>query len=183
MNVLLTSAGLETEKLRQCFINGMPISMAKVHALFIPTAAVDADAVAVLPKCMNDLLGCGIRAENIAVFDLHRRMELAELEQFHVVYLCGGSARYLLWRMNHTGFAQTLVHYIRRGGAVIGVSAGSLIFAGNLPDNLGFIPVPMSVHCSSGDKVGRLSAMPDTLRLTNTSALWIREENMEIVGE
>ena len=28
-------------------------------ALFIPTAAIDAGAIEVLPKCMNDLLKCG----------------------------------------------------------------------------------------------------------------------------
>ncbi len=34
--------------------------MSEVKALFIPTAAIDAGAIEVLPKCMIDLLKCGI---------------------------------------------------------------------------------------------------------------------------
>ena len=36
---------------------------ADTKALFIPTAAIDAEAIEVLPKCMNDLLKCGILKE------------------------------------------------------------------------------------------------------------------------
>ena len=64
-----------------------------IKALFIPTAAIDTDAIAVLPKCMNDLLKYGIQNKNIKVYDLHIGMELDELQQFDVVYLCGGNRR------------------------------------------------------------------------------------------
>ncbi len=37
-------------------------------------AAINADAIAVLPKCMNDLLKCGIPDENITVYDMHEGM-------------------------------------------------------------------------------------------------------------
>ena len=48
MRVLLTSAGLETEEIKECFMNmaGKDISMVKT--LFIPTAAVNAGAIEVL---------------------------------------------------------------------------------------------------------------------------------------
>lgn len=39
--------------------------MALAKALFVPVLAVNAGAIAVLPKCMNDLLSCSIREENI----------------------------------------------------------------------------------------------------------------------
>ncbi len=60
MRVLLTSAGLETEEIKECFANMIDKEMRSVKALFIPTAAVDPGAIAVLPKCMNDLRKCGI---------------------------------------------------------------------------------------------------------------------------
>jgi hypothetical protein len=44
----------------------------ETKALFIPTAAINVGAIGVLPKCMNDLLKCGIREENITVYDLHQ---------------------------------------------------------------------------------------------------------------
>lgn len=61
MKVLLTSCGLETENITNKFIDMLGKNTAEARAIFIPTAAVDADAVGVLPKCMNDLLKCGIK--------------------------------------------------------------------------------------------------------------------------
>ncbi len=175
MRVLLTSAGLETEEIKECFIGMAAMDMQSVKALFIPTAATDAGAVQVLPKCMNDLLKCGIREENIKVYDLHTGMKYEELRQYDVVYLCGGDAEYLLDRINETGFNRTLTDYIREDGMVIGVSAGSIIFANNLCGNLGLIDAALEVHCEDGDKRGKVRfPLKDVIRLTNDSALAIR---------
>lgn len=186
MKVLLTSAGLETEEIKKHFINLVGKDMSFVKALFIPTAAIDADAIEVLPKCMHDLLKCGIPKQNIDVFDLHVTMELEKLKQYDVVYLCGGSTRYLLDRINDTGFRTSLMAYINDNGMVIGVSAGSLIFANNLENNLGLIDTKMDVHCETEEKRGKLNQpLKEQLRLTNTCALVIRDlaDGMEIVGE
>ncbi len=61
MNVLLTSCGLETETIEKAFKNMLPKSPSEIKAIFIPTAANFADAIEVLPKCLNDLLKCGIK--------------------------------------------------------------------------------------------------------------------------
>lgn len=71
MRLLLSSAGLENETIQSFFMSLVGKDMAQVRALFIPTAAINPGAIAVLPKCMNDLLKCGIPEENITVFDLH----------------------------------------------------------------------------------------------------------------
>ena len=186
MRVLLTSAGLETEEIKGYFVGMLDKDVAEVNALFIPTAAIDAGAIKVLPKCMNDLLKCGIRNENIKVFDLHTGMEITELQKFDVVYLCGGNTAYLLERVNTTGFNVTLMEYIKGNGMVVGVSAGSLIFANNLTDNLGLINTRLDVHCSDGERRGKVNyPLKDNLRLTNTCALVIREflDGLEIIGE
>ena len=186
MRVLLTSAGLETEEIKACFVDMAGKDMASVKALFIPTAAVDAEAVKVLPKCMNDLLKCGISDRNIRVCDLHEGMETAQLQQYDVVYICGGNTQYLLERINDTGFNKSLTEYIDNGGLVIGVSAGSLIFANNLPDNLGLIDTKLDVHCAAGEKRGKLAwPLKSNVRLTDTCALLIRNlpDGMEIIGE
>lgn len=90
MRVLLTSAGLETEEIKECFVDMAGKDMSFVKALFIPTAAIDAGAIGVLPKCMNDLLKCGILDKNIDVYDLHAGMEFEKLQQYDVVYFCHG---------------------------------------------------------------------------------------------
>lgn len=186
MKVLLTSAGLETEEIKEYFINMTGKDMSSVRALFIPTAAMDAEAIKVLPKCMNDLLKCGIQNRNIRVFDLHAGMEPDELLQYDLVYLCGGDTHYLLERINATGFNTALMRYIRADRPVIGVSAGSLIFSDNIPDNLGLIDTKLDVHCAEGEKKGKVAyPLKANIRLTNTCALAIRSlpDDLEIIGE
>lgn len=186
MRVLLTSAGLETEEIKEYFVDMAGKDMSSVKALFIPTAAIDAGAIEVLPKCMNDLLKCGIQNKNIKVYDLHRGMDFEELRQYDLVYLCGGNTNYLLERVNATGFHAALTEYIRADGLVIGVSAGSLIFSNNLSGNLGLIDTKLDVHCPEGERRGRVVyPLKDNMRLTNTCALAIRDfpDGVEIVGE
>lgn len=186
MRVFLTSAGLETEEIKECFLKMLGGNTSEAKALFIPTAAIDAEAIEVLPKCMHDLLKCGIQSRNIKVFDLHTGMDLEELRQYDVVYICGGSTSYLLERINATGFHTTLMDYIRANGMVIGVSAGSLIFANNLAGNMGLIDTRLDVHCPEGEVRGKVAyPRKDSIRLTNTCALAIRElpDGLEIIGE
>ncbi len=186
MRILVTSAGLETEEIKECFVDMAGKDMSAVKALFIPTAAIDADAIAVLPKCMNDLLKCGISDKNIDVWDLHVGMAFEKLQQYDVVYLCGGNTRYLLERINDTGFHKSLTAYINDNGMVIGVSAGSIIFANNLEGNLGLIDTRLDVHCVTGEKRGKLPyPLKSNVRLTNTCALVIRNlpDDMAIIGE
>ena len=186
MRVLLTSAGLETNLIQKYFMEMVSKDISLVKALFIPTAAQDTDAIAVLPKCMNDLLKCGIDNKNVRVYDLHTGMSVEELKQYDVVYLCGGNTNYLLDRINETGCHKALMEYIHDDGVVIGVSAGSLIFSNNLPGNLGLIDTKLDVHCEDGEKLGKVTyPLKHNMRLTNTCALVIRDfpDGLEIIGE
>lgn len=186
MRVLLTSAGLETEEIKEYFVKMIGKDLSLVKALFIPTAAINAGAIEVLPKCMNDLLKCGIQDKNIKVYDLHTGMEIDELQQYDVVYLCGGDTQYLLERVNETCFNKSLMMYIQNGGFVIGVSAGSLIFANNLCGNLGLVDTKLDVHCAEGEKRGKVVyPLKNNIRLTDTCALVIRDfpDGLEIIGE
>ena len=56
MKVMLTSCGLETKKIGDAFLEFLGKVPKEANALFIPTAAIDADAIEVLPKCMNDIM-------------------------------------------------------------------------------------------------------------------------------
>ena len=186
MRVMLTSCGLETQKIKDHFLEMLGKEGTEARALFIPTAAIDADAIGVLPKCMDDLLKCGIQKENIRVFDLHENMPIDELKTYDIVYLTGGRTSYLLERINDTGFRETLLAYIRDGGFVIGVSAGSIIFANNLPGNLGLLDTKLDVHCEASSYTGRVSfPLTGNLKLSNTAAILIRSipDEAEIIDE
>lgn len=181
MKLMLSSAGLENEVIQACFLKLLEKDVAQARPLFIPTAAIDPGAIAVLPKCMNDLLKCGIPEENITVFDLHRGMTPEELGQYDLVYLCGGRTSYLLERINDTGFRESLLDYIQKDGLVLGVSAGSIIFANNLENNLGLLDAKLDVHCGSGEKPGPLE-MKEHIQLTNDCTLVLDGENITVVG-
>ena len=175
MRVMLTSCGLETEKIKAAFLDLLNKKPEDTSALFIPTAAIDADAIDVLPKCMNDLLKCNIPKENITVFDLHKNMTLEELMKFDVVYLTGGRTAYLLERINDTGFRDSIAAYIQNNGIVLGVSAGSLVFANNLDNNLGLLDTKIDVHCEESNLIGKVDfPIIKNLRLSNTAAMILR---------
>ena len=186
MRVMLTSCGLETTQLEQAFLTMLGKAPKQARVLFVPTAAIDAGAVMVLGKCMNDMLKVGARENQITVFDLHRAMALAELSPYDVVYLCGGRTQYLLDRMNDTGFSHVLMQYIAADGMVIGVSAGSLIFTDNLVGNLGLLDTTLSVHNPYGAAPGKLTfPFAPEIYLSNTGAILVRDipGDCELVDE
>lgn len=181
MNVLLTSRGLETRAITDCFLRMLPRPPEEAKAVFIPTAANSPDAIEVLPKCLNDLLKCGFRRENILVYDLHRPMDEAALCGYDVIYLCGGSPSYLMQRVKEIGFERMIHAFIRRGGVVLGVSAGSMIFADCMPDNLGYMACPLHVHSSEADRAhpGRYPRnRREVLRLGNRQGLYFDQHDM-----
>lgn len=185
MKLLLTSCGLETEEIEKTFLEMLPKPAAQIRAMFIPTAADSPDAIEVLPKCLNDLLKCGIRRENIFVYDLHDEITEELRGNYDVIYLCGGNPAYLLRRLNEQGFGEKLVEYIRDGGVVIGVSAGSMIFANDMPGNLGVLKCGLDVHCGDEvcDKAGRYPKdRTDRIRLGNRQAIIFDGDAMVIIG-
>lgn len=184
MNVLLTSCGLETETIKRAFLERLPKQPQDVRALFIPTAANTPDAIEVLPKCLNDLLKCGVRRENMLVYDLYDALDGPAYETYDVIYLCGGTTAYLLRRIHESGFREELESFLAHDGVVLGVSAGSLIFAGNLPDNLGLLPCRLDVHCDDAvrEKPGRYpkdAGRP--IKLGNRQAILLEREAFTII--
>ena len=184
MNVILTSCGLETKPIADAFTAMLPKPPSEIKAMFIPTAAVFPDAIDVLPKCLDDLRGCGIKDENIVVNDLHTGPDQPIGDAFDVVYLCGGDTKYLLKRINEQGFNQRLLEFISGGGIVMGVSAGSVIFAGNLPDNLGLLKCPLSVHAKEEDRANA-GAYPrdreEKINLGNRQAILFQGDSLVII--
>lgn len=182
MNLLLTSAGFETPKLQHTFMSLINKEPKDIHVIFVPTAAVNADAIAVLPKCMNDLLNLNIPSKNIFVYDMHKRITLEEMQPYDAVYFCGGDTGYLLNRINEISFGSVLKDYIKNGGVFVGVSAGSIIAASNLPNNLGYVPCPISVHCDVGSAVGELDLHHcHHIKLTNSQALLVTDSSCKII--
>lgn len=179
--ILLTSAGFETKSTSDAFLRFIGKNPADIKVLFIPTAAIFPDAIVVLPKCMNDLLKINIPPKNISVFDLHKSLASDELSAFDAVYFTGGSPQYLLDRINETGFRIPLHDFVVNGGVYVGVSAGSIIVAGNLTNNLGYLKAELRVHMQTGTQTGIFdNDAVSRIDLTN-NAVMISGEDYEIV--
>lgn len=184
MNVILTSCGLDTQRIADAFTEMLPKPPSEIKAMFIPTAAIFPDAIDVLPKCLNDLRSCGIKDENISVYDLHNEFGQPIKDIYDVVYLCGGDTKYLLKRINEQGFNQKLLDFISSGGIVVGVSAGSIIFANNLPDNLGLLKCSLGVHCKE-DNCAKTGVYPkdwqEKINLSNRQAILFQGDSIVII--
>ena len=182
--ILLTSAGFETKAISGAFLHFVGMEPSEIKALFIPTAAIFPDAITVLPKCMDDLLNIGIPAGNIKIFDLHRSMTMEELSAFDAIYFIGGSPQYLLDRINDTGFNKPLNEFVDKGGVYVGVSAGSIVAAGNLPNNLGYLKAVLRVHMKTGTAPGTFdNEVVSQINLTNNQTVLISGSVYEIVGK
>ena len=176
MKLLLTSAGFENKRIAEIFLALAGKRPENIKAVFIPTAAVNADAIEVLPKCLHDLLDCGIPKENIRVYDLHKKMTLEELKGYDAVYVCGGDTGYLLDRIDEQDFRSVLLAFIEQGGVYVGVSAGSQAAAGNLKNSFGYPACTIHVHCSEGMSPGPVDRNGcRQLRITNNQAVLVTD--------
>lgn len=183
MKALLTSAGFENPLLTKLFLDMVGKKANGMKVVFVPTAAIHPDAIAMLPKCMNDLLSAGIPKENVTVYDLHRAMPRSALRAHDAVYFCGGDSDYLIRRINDSGFRRRLLGFVRSGGVYVGVSAGSCVAARNVKRGLAFVDVALRVHCEQGARPGPLANAGDGgVCLTNRQAILIDGERQEIVG-
>ena len=156
MKVLLTSAGFENKNIEKCFLELVEKDVKDIKVLFIITAAIEVDAIKVLPKCLDDLLDCGINEENITVYDMHKLISFEVLNKYDAIYVCGGKTSYLVDRIKEIGFKEIVYKYLENGGIYIGVSAGSVASSGSYEDGLDFIKNKVEVHCTKGTTTDKI---------------------------
>ena len=179
--ILLTSTGFDNENIKNKFIELLNTDIKNVKVLFIITAANDPDAVRILSGCLDDLTKCGITDENIKVYDMHKPITQEEINQYNAIYVCGGSTKYLVERMDEIKFKTTIDEYISQGGVYVGVSAGSVCASGKYENGLGFIENKLDVHCDKGTPNGTITSN-DYICLTNNQAIYI-SDNEKIIFE
>lgn len=175
--ILLTSAGFENKVIENKFMELVGKDAKDIKVLFITTAAVEPDAIMVLPKCLEDLLNCKIPMENITVYDMHK---LIGISKYDAIYVCGGSTAYLVDRIDEIGFKKVVDEYILNGGIYIGVSAGSVATCGKYKNSLNFIDNIINVHCDTGTKCGKITT-DDNIYLTNSQAILITDDGASII--
>jgi len=175
----------------------------EVRVLLVPTAAIQNDSAREgISVCMDELRKMGIKHENIVPYHLnclltlgyertysqsvrdlpieYRLATVDELKQFDAVVFCGGDAGVLLQELNRTGFDCIVKKAVEQGLFYIGVSAGSMVAAGNFQTGLRFIENPILVHAPVGSKNGTILDK-EPLCLDNCQAVHISDGICEIV--
>jgi dipeptidase E len=135
VNLLLTSAGLRNETLRQALRDmlGKPFEAANV--VYIPTASVaESGNHSWLVTDVNRVHGLGWRQFDILELNgLPRRMVLDRLQRADVIYTGGGNHYHLARSITGNGLADGFKEALEER-VYVGVSAGSMIFSRNLDE-------------------------------------------------
>lgn len=173
--ILLTSTGFDNENIMNKFIEMLDVNVKDAKVLFIITAANDPDAVRILSGCLDDLTKCGIKDNNIKIYDMHKLISQEELNNYNAVYVCGGSTDHLVERIKEINIKPVINNYIVNGGIYIGVSAGSVCASGKYKDGFGFIENRLDVHCDKGSPNGVVEST-DEIFLTDNQAIYINDK-------
>ena len=174
--ILLTSTGFDNENIKNKFMKLINKNISDVCVLFIITAANDPDSIRILSGCLDDLTKCGIIDENITVYDMHKLLPIKDINNYDVIYVCGGSTKKLVDRIKEVNFKSFVDAFINNGGIYIGVSAGSIA---STNQGLGLMNNKLDVHCDKGTNNGIVSTLED-IYLTDNQALYITDNIMEV---
>lgn len=174
-NVLLTSTGFDNDNIKNKFLSLLNKNISEVKVLFVITAAQDPGAVRILSGCLDDLTKCNISDDNITIYDMHKKLDINEINIYDAIYVCGGCTKYLVQRMDEINFKEQVNEYLNNGGIYIGVSAGTIAFSNKYPNEFNLINNIVDVHCNNGNKNGIIDYTND-INLTDNQAIFIDDD-------
>lgn len=182
--IMLTSTGFDNPNLQRLFITHIYKPIDKVKALFIPTAAIDQESIDILPACRKDLTDAGVLNKNIVTYDLDKKMSVKELNEYDVLYMCGGDDIYLMNRIILIDMRDNLIRSVNNGLFYIGVSAGSTICCtGVIENGLDFIPNYLEPHSTRNiTPDGPLPPKNKRINLSDNQAVWITDTETIILS-
>lgn len=125
--LLLTSAGFENPKIGEEFLKLVNKPATEIKILFIPTAARTDEELYYVGKAKKELLGIGIKKENILVYNLDGDIGDEKLKNIDVIYVCGGNTFYLLHKVREDNFGEKIKEMVDKGVVYCGASAGSIL--------------------------------------------------------
>lgn len=129
MELLLTSAGLRNETLRQALRDLLGKPFASANIVYVPTAATaEPGDHGWVVAGLNRLHGLGWREFGILELNgLPRQMVLDRLQRADVIYAEGGNHYHLARSITGNGLADGFLQALH-DRVYVGVSAGSMIF-------------------------------------------------------
>lgn len=124
MKLLLTSAGLPNQKLRDVFIANLP-KAPHLCSVLMMAYAQNQEEHDYAETLKNELMQAGI--DNISLFNLMED-RFSDRKKRDVIHVCGGNTFAMLDRMRITGADEFIKSAVKDQGALyLGVSAGSIM--------------------------------------------------------
>ena len=196
MKLLLTSAGLKNQKIRDFFVAQFDKLDNKMACII--TSGRSEEEQFYIDQSLREMsdLGIGVTEVNIAKND-----SFSDLPDFDIYYVCGGNTFYILDRMRKTGMDKILIEAVKKGKFYLGVSAGSIIpgpdieIAGwgdggdpndvNLRDltGLGLVPYLIAPHYTETEKAdvadfAKKRKDEPVIALTDDQAIFVADGKM-----
>lgn len=201
-NCLFTSGGL-TGTMKTLFFEKIEKTPKETKILFLPAAAsYRDDARESISVTIYHLRNMGIPLEQITPYNLdyilskdyqrtysqhvtdippaYRLLTVEEMLEYDAIFVCGGYSEFLLRQMNRTGFDAIVKESVEQGLFYIGVSAGSMVAAGNFDTGLRIIENALQVHQEEGTPSGDI-LHDEPILLSDTQAVYVSDEKKVII--
>lgn len=129
MKLLLTSAGLQNQKVSDFFISILPKAQQDCSVLMVAYVE-EGEYKFYLDKSKDDLLKLGIN--KVDFFNLKEKKFEAK-KNYEIIYLCGGDTFAIMERMKITGFNKFMKKMAKKKDVLcFAVSAGSIVAGPNI---------------------------------------------------
>ena len=130
--LLLTSTGLANQNIKNQFLQIIDKPVSQIKIIFVPTAARSKEELKYVDESKKELLDLGILENNIKTLNLDKSVSFQDVEDFDVIYVCGGNTFYLLKKVRETGFDKVIIDFAKTDKLYLGVSAGSILVCPNI---------------------------------------------------
>lgn len=130
--LLLTSTGLANQNITNQFLQIIDKPVSQIKIIFVSTASRSEEELKYVDESKKELLDLGILENNIKTLNLDRPVSFQEVENFDVIYVCGGNTFYLLKKVRETGFDKVIIEFAKTDKLYFGVSAGSILVCPNI---------------------------------------------------
>lgn len=130
--LLLTSTGLANQNITNQFLQIIDKPVSQIKIIFVPTASRTDEELKYVDESKKELLDLGILENNIKTLNLDKLVSFDEVEDFDVIYICGGNTFYLLKKVRETGFDKVIIEFAKTDKLYFGVSAGSILVCPNI---------------------------------------------------
>lgn len=133
MKVILTSKVFGDKQATDNFLDNIDKDISLLKVLLVATPCLPYGP----EKYFNELIACGIKRENVVIFNHEEPRKYCDLD-IDIVYVTGGNTFTGLKLVKDSGFDKEIIKYVNNGVIYVGRSAGAHIATKNIKHVLEF---------------------------------------------